>query len=105
MGDFRLISADSHFVEPPTMWAERVDRKFRDRAPHTVKGLSGREGEFFVCENITPMAVAGFCYTQLTDVEQERNGLLTSDRRPKVDPRAVAAVHRRLFSGVGPGGE
>ena len=27
----------------------------------------------------------GFCYTQLTDVEQEVNGLLTYDRRPKAD--------------------
>ena len=30
MGDYKLISADSHFVEPPTMWAERMDKKFRD---------------------------------------------------------------------------
>jgi len=30
-------------------------------------------------------AFAGFCYTQLTDVEQEINGLLTYDRRPKAD--------------------
>jgi beta-galactosidase/beta-glucuronidase len=30
--------------------------------------------------------VEGFCYTQLTDIEQERNGLLTFDRRPKVEP-------------------
>jgi beta-galactosidase/beta-glucuronidase len=29
--------------------------------------------------------VQGFCYTQLTDVEQEINGLLTYDRRPKAD--------------------
>ena len=28
--------------------------------------------------------VQGFCYTQLTDVEQEINGLLTYDREPKV---------------------
>lgn len=28
-------------------------------------------------------AVQGFCYTQLTDVEQEINGLLSYDRRPK----------------------
>lgn len=28
--------------------------------------------------------VQGFCYTQLTDVEQEVNGLLTYDRKPKV---------------------
>jgi len=58
MAEHRIISADSHFVEPPNMWAERIDKKFRDRAPHTVKGLQGREGEFFVCENISPIPVA-----------------------------------------------
>lgn len=30
-------------------------------------------------------ALAGFCYTQLTDTYQEANGLLYADRRPKVD--------------------
>jgi len=30
-------------------------------------------------------ALQGFCYTQLTDVEQEINGLLTYDRKPKCD--------------------
>ncbi len=59
MTTYRIISGDSHFVEPPNMWAERIDKKFRDRAPHTVKGYGGREGEFFVCENIVPVAVAG----------------------------------------------
>ncbi|MGH8613935.1 MAG: amidohydrolase family protein [Gammaproteobacteria bacterium] len=60
MAAYGIISADSHFVEPPTMWAERVDQKFRDRAPHTVRGFNGRDGEFFVCENVTPVPVAGF---------------------------------------------
>jgi predicted TIM-barrel fold metal-dependent hydrolase len=60
MAGYQIISADSHFVEPPNMWAERVDKKFKDRAPHTVKGYNGKEGEFFVCENITPVPVAGF---------------------------------------------
>ena len=36
--------------------------------------------------------VEGFCYTQLTDVEQEQNGLLTFDRRPKADPALLRAV-------------
>src|SRR5919198_6392252 len=58
MTAYRIISGDSHFVEPPNMWAERIDKKFRDRAPRTVKGLQGREGEFFVCENISPIPVA-----------------------------------------------
>jgi beta-galactosidase/beta-glucuronidase len=39
-----------------------------------------------------PGPVEGFCYTQLTDVEQERNGLLSFDRRPKVEPALVRPV-------------
>src|SRR4029077_11593982 len=33
--------------------------------------------------------VQGFCYTQLTDVEQEQNGLLTFNRAPKLDPDLI----------------
>ena len=34
----------------------------------------------------------GYCYTQLTDVQQEVNGLLTPDRKPKVDPERFTAL-------------
>ncbi|MTD59305.1 glycoside hydrolase family 2 protein [Amycolatopsis pithecellobii] len=37
-------------------------------------------------------ALAGFCYTQLTDTEQERNGLLTEDRVPKADSTEIRAI-------------
>jgi len=37
----------------------------------------------------------GFCYTQLTDVEQEKNGVLTYDRRPKFDLRFFHEVNTR----------
>jgi hypothetical protein len=37
-------------------------------------------------------AWGGFCYTQLTDVEQENNGLMTYDRRPKADPAELAKI-------------
>jgi beta-galactosidase/beta-glucuronidase len=39
-----------------------------------------------------PGPVEGFCYTQLTDTEQEQNGLLTFDRRPKLDPGRIRRV-------------
>ncbi len=42
--------------------------------------------------------LAGFCYTQLTDVEHEINGLLTYDRQPKVPPQEIAQMHRFHFS-------
>jgi beta-galactosidase/beta-glucuronidase len=38
-------------------------------------------------------AFAGLCYTQLTDVEQEINGLLTFDRKPKFDVKTVREIN------------
>ncbi len=35
---------------------------------------------------------SGFCYTQLTDVEQEKNGLLTADRKDKLSEAGIEAV-------------
>ncbi|MBE6634053.1 MAG: beta-galactosidase [Ruminococcaceae bacterium] len=40
--------------------------------------------------------VFGFCYTQLTDVEQEQNGLLTYDRRFKFSPEKYARILGRV---------
>jgi beta-galactosidase/beta-glucuronidase len=37
--------------------------------------------------------VQGFCYTQLTDVEQEINGLLTYDRKLKVDLNLIRMIN------------
>jgi len=37
----------------------------------------------------------GFCYTQLTDIEQERNGLFYYDRRPKFDVQKLHAITAR----------
>lgn len=59
MAQYTLISADSHMCEPPDMWAERIDKQYRDRAPHSIHGHEGKEGEFFTCENITPIPMAG----------------------------------------------
>jgi len=36
MFDWKLISSDSHIVEPPDLWTERMDRSFRDRGPRVV---------------------------------------------------------------------
>lgn len=40
--------------------------------------------------------LAGFCYTQLTDTEQETNGLLDENRKPKVDIGEL----RRITTGL-----
>ncbi len=41
-------------------------------------------------------AIAGICYTQLTDVEQEINGLMTYDRKPKFDSKSLRELNDLL---------
>ncbi len=38
-------------------------------------------------------AISAFCYTQLTDVEQEVNGLYTYDRKPKFAPAIIREIN------------
>ena len=38
--------------------------------------------------------LSGFCYTQLTDVMQETNGLLTPDRKPKLDLDVYCSIFK-----------
>ena len=45
--------------------------------------------------------VQGFCYTQLTDVQQEQNGLLSFDHRPKFDCGVIRAINEGRWT---PGG-
>ena len=53
------------------------------------------EQDFYVryenlMRNVAKCDFNGFCYTQLTDVQQEVNGLLTEDRREKFDAETIA---------------
>jgi len=40
--------------------------------------------------------IQGICYTQLTDVEQEVNGLMTFDRKFKIDPTIIKEINDSL---------
>jgi beta-galactosidase/beta-glucuronidase len=39
--------------------------------------------------------ICGYCYTQLTDIEQEQNGVYNYDRTPKFDMDRIAAIFGR----------
>ena len=39
--------------------------------------------------------ISGYCYTQLTDTEQETNGLLTEDREPKLPMEDLREIFGR----------
>ena len=40
-------------------------------------------------------AMFGYCYTQLTDVYQEQNGIYTFDRREKFDLKRLNDIQQR----------
>jgi predicted TIM-barrel fold metal-dependent hydrolase len=48
-----------------------------------VKGLNGREGEWFVCENITPMSVAGFFGAGVPSADLADHNKKGFDQAPK----------------------
>ncbi|QNF29848.1 glycoside hydrolase family 2 protein [Metabacillus elymi] len=39
--------------------------------------------------------ISGFCYTQITDVQQEVNGLLNEDRTPKIDLTKIREINNK----------
>lgn len=45
-------------------------------------------------------AISGFCYTQFTDTLQEKNGLLTAERKPKADLAILRSITRRPSAAV-----
>jgi predicted TIM-barrel fold metal-dependent hydrolase len=52
-----LISADSHVVEPPELWQERMPSAWRTRAPHVEN--RGETGDWFVADEVAfPVALS-----------------------------------------------
>ena len=41
MANYRIISSDSHIVEPADLWTKRADKKYKDRVPHVVSQEDG----------------------------------------------------------------
>ena len=77
----------------------------RPKVPPDSWGYSGLEpNEEAALERISGLyeaiarlpQICGICYTQLYDVEQEVNGLMTYDRRMKFDPKAIRMINSLL---------
>ena len=59
------ISADSHITEPPGTYADRIDPKFRDRAPR-VEFNETRDGQYIyaVCPFVRTPALPRSAFAQ-----------------------------------------
>ncbi|GIU77645.1 MAG: beta-glucuronidase [Bryobacteraceae bacterium] len=72
---------------PESAWGYSGVEKTAEDALKRLEGLY---------EAIAKLPFMGICYTQITDVEQEINGLMTYDRKPKFDPKRIKALNDRL---------
>ncbi len=80
---YTIISSDSHVIEPPSLWIDRIDSEFLDRAPRLVEE---KDGDWWYVDG------------QRTDSLGEN---IQADLR-FTDPEAMSIVDR--FSNVRPGG-
>jgi beta-galactosidase/beta-glucuronidase len=92
-----LSEVGGFLMIPPGIPPEKRDMLYRFYGSvHTSEELLAKYRDLI--EGISSLRfVAGFCYTQLTDIEQEINGLLSYDRCAKVEPEQIALIHRKLF--------
>ena len=68
----QVLSADSHVLEPPDLWTTRMEKRFRDRAPHLEKNYNGQEGDFIVCPPLRPFNPTGLGNAGIPPEEQEK---------------------------------
>jgi len=81
-------------------WAEGENDENRIGSWGYGKDVAGMQAFYDRYKGLTDVLLdnpkmLGLCYTQLTDVEQEQNGLYTYRRQPKFDPERLHAIMSR----------
>jgi predicted TIM-barrel fold metal-dependent hydrolase len=84
----RLVSSDTHVIEPPDLWTTRIAPEYADRAPHTQ--LEGAE-EWWYVEGLRTNSFAGGVQAgvRFEDASQLRSAATFAEVRPGgYDPAA-----------------
>ena len=97
---FALFAEGERYAGEPALLTEFGGRAFQADAQGEAWGYSGaaqNEEAFLkqlgsIMQGVYSCNFQGYCYTQLTDVQQEVNGLLTAERKPKVDIEKLKAL-------------
>ena len=82
------------------VWAEGQDR---NNSWGYGDMLTNEEGfyerlESYINAILFANNITGFCYTQFTDIEQEKNGIYYYDRRPKLNMERIKAIFEKIPS-------
>jgi predicted TIM-barrel fold metal-dependent hydrolase len=74
--DYRVVSSDSHVIEPHDLWRQRLPVQFRDRAPRLTRE---EHSDVLLCDDVTmpPVGLLAGCYR--ADGDQRREGRWDED--------------------------
>ena len=97
---FALFAEGERYTGEPALLTEFGGRAMQSDAKGEAWGYSGaaqNEEAFLkqlgsIMQGVYSCNFQGYCYTQLTDVQQEVNGLLTAERKPKADMQSLKAI-------------
>jgi predicted TIM-barrel fold metal-dependent hydrolase len=87
MSKFKLVSADSHVVEPGNLWMDLIEPAFRDRAPRIVRDEKGEDA--FFCGEQRLLAPASMSQAGKMNPDEDRT--LAAVYAGAYDPRARLA--------------
>ena len=79
MPGYRIISSDSHIVEPAEVWTSRIESKFKDRAPHVVRE---EDGDWWYTDGIKGLSFNGGAQAGMRFDEPEKLRFRLEDVRP-----------------------
>ncbi len=99
MPRYKVMSSDSHIVEPAELWTSRADAKFRDRVPHIIRDQDGYDWWYTDTERsvgLQPGAQAGVRFDDPGKLEAR--DVLENVRPGAYDP--VEHVKDMDFDGV-----
>ncbi len=83
MSSYRVISSDSHVVEPPDLWKTRIESRFRGREPNIV---SEENGDWWYCDGLKLATGFGFGGAQAGKRFDDPMGMTVGDTFENVRP-------------------
>ena len=87
------------------MWIPDTRNKYADNSFGYGANLKNEEEFYSLLESEVDIMLnidnlSGYCFTQLTDVEQEQNGIYNYDRSKKFDMDRIARIFRKIRKGT-----
>ena len=73
MANYKIISSDSHIVEPPDLWSSRAEAKWKDRVPRIIRGEDGWDMWYCDGEKILDPITFGQAGLRFEDQEKMAN--------------------------------